>query len=221
MNKSFEKTDQQMQKDVVNELKWDPSVTPERISVTVSDGIVTLSGSVPHYVDKMTAEEAAQRVGGVRAVADEVEVKMDASYVRSDEDIAKAALSAMEWNYQIPLGLKVTVDEGWVTLIGETEWDYQRNAAEVTVGQLMGVCGVYNEIKLKAKVQPGDIKTRIENALKRSAENESRKINVDVNGDQVTLSGDVHSLPNIEDARFAAWSAPGVMKVENNLRFTN
>ncbi len=221
MNNILEKTDLQIQKDVVNELKWDPSVIPQRISVTVNDGIVTLNGSVPHYLDKVGAEKAAHRVGGVRAVADEVEVKMNESYERSDEDIAKAALDALEWNYQVPEGIKVTVDDGWVTLIGETEWDYQREAAKETVGQLMGVCGVYNEIALKSKVQPGDIKTRIEDALKRTAESEGRKIQVTVSGDQVTLSGDVHSFSDIEDARFAAWSAPGVMKVENNLRFVN
>ncbi len=217
----FDKTDTQIQKDVMTELKWDPSVSPARISVTAEDGIITLHGTVPHYSDKTRAEVAAQRVGGVRAVADELEVNLLESYIRSDEDIAKAAATALEWSYQVPSSVSVTVDRAWIYLRGETEWEYQRQAARNCVSSLMGVRGVTSEISLKSKIQPSGIKIRIEEALKRSAESDAQKIKVEVAGTQVTLSGTVHSFSEIEDARFAAWSAPGVMSVENDLRLSH
>lgn len=213
----FQKKDTQIQQDVVNELKWDPSITSSQISVTANDGVVTLRGHVPHYFEKSSAEEAAQRVGGVRAVADEIEVKMMGSYERSDEEIAEAALNALTWNYTVPEGVKVVVRQGWITLTGEAEWDFERSAAKNSVSQMMGVRGVTNEMSIKSKARPADIKQRIEEALKRSAEAEGRKINVEVNGDRVTLSGKVESMSEIDEARLAAWKAPGVMTVENNL----
>lgn len=213
----FQKTDQQIQRDVMNELRWNPGITAAQISVTTNDGIVTLRGTVPHYFEKTIAVQSAQRVGGVRAVANEIEVNLLGSYERTDEDIAKAALTALEWNYQVPDGIKVTVEKGWITLKGEADWDYQRNAARDTVSPLMGVCGVSNDITIKTRILPSDIKDRIEAALKRSAEGEGRNISVDVKGNRVILSGNVHSFSEIEDARFAAWSAPGVMIVENNI----
>jgi osmotically-inducible protein OsmY len=216
----FDKKDSQIQHDVMNELKWDPSVTSTQISVTAKNGIVTLHGSVPHFVEKSMAENAAQRVGGVRAVTDEIEVNL-MGLDRSDEDIAEAALNALKWNYSVPDDIKVTVDNGWITLRGEADWDYERTAAQSAVRQLMGVVGVSNKITIKSQVQPSDIKARIEEALKRSAESEGRKINVSVNGDSVTLSGFVESFSEIEDARMAAWNAPGVMSVENNLKLEN
>lgn len=215
----FEKSDSQIQKDVMSELRWDPSVTPFRISVTANDGIVTLRGSVPHYHEKATAEQAAQRIKGVRAVADEIKVDLLGSYERSDEDIARAALSALEWNYQVPDGIKLVVEDGWVTLSGEAEWDYQRNAAKDAVSPLMGVCGVSNKISLKSKVQASDVKTSIRDALKRSAESEGRHITIAVDGTRVTLSGTVQSAAEVEDAVLAAWNAPGVMMVDNRLTF--
>lgn len=216
----FQKTDSQIQQDVINELKWDPSVSGAQVSVTTNDGIVTLRGSVPHYFEKSSAEEAAQRVGGVRAVADEIEVNIMGSYERSDEQIAEAALSALEWSYSAPKNIKVVVQKGWITLKGETEWDYQRIAAKDAVSQLMGVCGVTNNISITSKIQPSDIKVLIEEALKRSAESEGRKIHVTVKGDKVTLTGNVHSFSEVEDARHAAWMAPGVLTVENNLKIS-
>ena len=215
-----QKTDSQIQQDVINEIKWDPSITASEVSVTANDGIVTLRGSVPHYFEKSSAENAAQRVAGVRAVADEIEVNMMGSYERSDEQIAEAALSALKWSYSAPKDIKVTVEKGWITLKGEAEWDYQRNAAKDAVTQLMGVCGVTNSISIKSKIQPSDIKDRIEEALKRSAETESHKIHVSVKGDKVTLSGNIHSLAESKDARHAAWMAPGIMTVENNLKIS-
>ncbi len=216
----LDKTDSQIQADVMNELLWDPSVTADQVSASVKNGIVTLRGNIPHYSEKLSASQAAQRVGGVRAVADEIEVKLLGSYERSDEDIASAALNALKWGYSVPKGIKVKVDHGWVTLGGVADWDYQRNAAKDAVSQLMGVRGVSNDISLHPKIQPSDITTRIKNALKRSAENEGRDIAVKVEGDEVSLSGEVHSSSEMEDARFAAWMAPGVMRVTNNLRIT-
>jgi osmotically-inducible protein OsmY len=214
----FKKTDEQIQEDVMNQLKWIPSVNASQISVTAKDGVVTLRGSVPHYFEKNRAEEAAQGIGGVRAVADELEVDLLGSYERSDSDIATAAVQALDWNYAVPDGIKVTIEKGWITLKGQAEWDYQRAAALDCVRALMGVRGVNNEMTLKTKVQPANVKSRIEEALKRSAESEGRKIEVEVNGDQVTLSGNVHSFSEVENARFAAWCTPGVMNVQNNLR---
>lgn len=211
----FNKTDSDVKRDVLNELMWDPSLNSSEVKVSAADGIVTLSGSVPHYIEKITAEHAAQRVGGVKAVADEL--KVVGVFDKSDEDIARAALNAFKWNYSVPEGIKVSVSNGWLTIDGEVEWDYQRHAAKNSVSELLGVSGVTNNITLKSKAQPSDIKTRIEDALKRSAEAEGRKINVSVHGDKVTLTGKVHSYAELEDARLAAWMAPGVMTVENNL----
>ena len=216
----FQKTDSQIQRDVINELKWDPSVVDSQINVTSKDGVITLRGSVPHYFDKSMAEEAAERVGGVRAVADEIEVDMMGSYEKSDSDIAETALNALEWNYAAPKSIKVTVEKGWVTLKGEADWDYERNAAKNAVSSLLGVRGVSNNITLKEKVQPSDVKTHIEEALKRSAEAEGRKIEVSVNREKVTLTGNVHSFAEIADAGLAAWNAPGVKMVENNLKIS-
>ena len=214
----FDKTDTKIQQDVMNELKWDPSVTSTQISVTAKDGIVTLRGSVPHYFEKSTAEEAAQRVGGVKAIADEIEVDMMGSYLRSDSDIAEAAVNALAWSYSAPKTLKVTVEKGWITLKGETEWEFERNAAKNAVKSLMGVRGVSNDITLKSRVQPSDVKSHIEEALKRSAEAEGRNITVEVKGNHVTLTGNVHSFSEMTDAGLAAWNAPGVTLVDNNLK---
>ncbi|MBY0315097.1 MAG: BON domain-containing protein [Bdellovibrionales bacterium] len=216
----FEKTDSSIKTDVMNELSWDPSIEASQIKVTADDGIVTLRGTVPHYFDKSQAENAAQRVGGVRAVADELEVNLTGPFEKSDEDIAGAAVSALQWSYSAPQDTKVSVTRGWITLRGETEWDYQRTAAKDAVRNLLGVRGVTNSITMKSRAQPSDIKNRIEDALKRSAEAEGRKIQVSVKGNVVTLSGNVHSMSEKDDIRMAAWMAPGVVTVENNLRIS-
>lgn len=211
----FNKNDLDLKNDVINELMWDPSVTSSKVKVSSKDGIITLSGSVPHYIEKMSAEKAAQRVGGVRVVADELEVM--GALDKSDEEIAEASLNAIKWKYSVPDDVKISVDHGWITLTGDVDWNYQRAAAESAVADLLGVNGVTNSIKIKDQVLPSDVKTRIEEALKRSAEAEGRKIHVVVQGDTVTLTGNVHSFGEVEDARFAAWAAPGVMTVINNL----
>lgn len=211
----FNKSDLDIKQDVLNELMWDPSVTTAEVQVSAKDGIVTLKGSVPHFIEKLAAEHAAERVGGVKAVADELEVKT--VFDKSDEEIAAAAITAMKWNYSVPDDVKVSVDKGWITLTGKADWDYERNAAKDSVSQLVGVRGVTNSISLVSKAQPTDIKTRIEAALRRSAEAEGRKITVSVDGDKVTLTGNVHSFSEVEDAKEAAWKAPGVMSVQNDL----
>jgi osmotically-inducible protein OsmY len=211
------KADAQLKQDVESELRWDPSVTFDQIRVTADDGVVTLRGSVPHNSEKTSAERAAQRVGGVRAVADELEVNLFPGFERTDEEIAHSALAALGWNYSVPESVKVTVEKGFVTLRGEAEWEYERNAARVAVASLMGVRGVRNEITIKSRVQASDVKTKIEEALKRSAETEGGNINVTVSGSRVSLSGRVQSFSELEDARTAAWSAPGVTMVDDDL----
>ena len=212
------KTDAQIQTDVMQELKWDPSLTHEHIGVAVSDGIVTLSGTVPSYVEKSSAEKAAQRVGGVKAVVEKIEVKIPGSYHRDDQDIAKAITDQFRWHTQVPDELvKVSVENGWVDLTGEVEWDYQRSAAENAVRGLTGVKGITNKITIRLKVaQPSDIRDKIEGALKRAAEREADRITVEVRGSRVILSGKVRSFAELRDVRGAAFSAPGVTAVEDS-----
>jgi osmotically-inducible protein OsmY len=211
------KTDAQIQTDVMQELKWDPSVTHEHIGVIVADGIVTLSGVVPTYIEKSRAEKAAQRVGGVRAVVEKIEVKFRGAPPSDDQALAKAILDVFRWNAQIPDEvLKVTVQNGWVELTGEVEWNYQRSATERAVRGLTGVRGITNLITIKARVaQSQEIKTKIEQALKRAAEREAGRIQVQVHGTRVVLSGDVRSFAELRDVRGAAFSAPGVTAVED------
>lgn len=214
----FGKSDAQIQTDVMNELKWDPSVNMAAVTSTTDNGIVTLRGTVSHFWDKTLAEGAAQRVGGVRAVADEIVVEITGPHEKSDEEIAEAALNALKWNYAVPNDIMVSVDKAWVTLRGEVEWDYERNAARNAVSRLIGVKGVLNAITIKPSVKAEDVQSQIEAALKRSAEVEGRKIKVTVSGSHVTLTGDVHSFSEIGDAGLAAWNAPGVTRVENELK---
>ncbi|MDO8335510.1 MAG: BON domain-containing protein [Candidatus Saccharibacteria bacterium] len=213
------KTDSQIQADVMQELIWDPRVSHEHIGVAVTDGIVALSGTIPSYIEKSAAERAAQRVAGVKAVVEKIEVKLPSLYEKDDLDIAEAVLNSFLWNVEIPDKLiKVSVENGWVKLTGEVEWNYQRNAAEKLVRSLTGVKGVSNNIILKTReVQAGVVKQKIEDALKREALREAKQINVAINGGTVTLSGKVHSFSEMNDAKLAAWSAPGVTKIENKL----
>ena len=213
------KTDSQIQKDVIQELTWDPSVTHEHIGVSVLDGIVTLSGTIPSYIEKSAAERVVQHVAGVKAIVEKIEVKLPGSQRRDDQDIAKALISQLKWNVQVPDdAIKVSVEDAWVELSGNVEWDYQRTAAENCARSLIGVKGVSNYINLKGKkVKPEVIKQKIEEALKREAEREARRISVEVHGSKVILSGEVHSIAEMNDVKMAAWSAPGVTSVENNI----
>ena len=213
----FKKIDSQLKDDVVSELNWEPSVTSTDISVSAVEGIITLRGRVPHYSQKAKAEKAAQRVSGVRAVADEMEVDLTGANERSDVEMSKTALTALEWNYSVPEGIKVSVEKGWITLRGEAQWGYQRVAAEEAVSDLKGVRGITNEITIEPVAQTAEVKRLIEEALRRSSGSEVRAISVAVDGARVILSGNVHTFAEIEDAGRAAWNAVGVRFVENNL----
>ncbi|MCM0606289.1 MAG: BON domain-containing protein [Xanthomonadaceae bacterium] len=215
------KTDSQIQTDVMQELKWDPRVTHEHIGVSVQNHIVTLGGSVPSFVEKNAAERAAQRVEGATAVVEKIEVKPVHSYVRDDQDIASSISSVFKWNIQIPgEQIKVSVAKGWVALRGEVDWGFQKNAAEKAVRALIGVNGLFNHIIVKSRVQSADIKQNIEDAFRRAGEREAKNINVSILNGHVTLSGKVHSLSDLREAKIAAWCAPGVTEVEDHLVVT-
>lgn len=210
-----------LQQDVMDELDWEPSVNAADIGVTVKDGVVTLTGHVPSYAEKRAAEQAALRVSGVKAVAEEVEVRLPSSQKRTDADIAKAVLDAIKWNVYLPeKTLKVKVEEGVVTLEGDVVWQYQRDKALEVVRPLAGVRSIINLIKVKPHITPLGIKDRIYKALERTAEEEAARIMVEVDGGEVTLSGDVRTNVERQDAVRAAWSAPGVTKVINHIRVT-
>jgi osmotically-inducible protein OsmY len=213
------KSDSQIQKDVILALEWDPSISHELIGVSTSSGVVTLSGDVPSYFEKVEAEKIAQRVGGVKAVVEKIEVRMSDFYIKDDQEIAEAIINQFKWNYTVPHDkIKIRVEKGWVELKGEVEWEFQREAAKSSIQDLIGVKGISNKISLKEKqVDASAIKRRIETALKNEAKQEAGKIAVDVIGGTVTLTGDVHSFAEMDDAKWAAWAAPGVSKVKNNL----
>lgn len=216
------KTDLQIKKDIQDELVWDPAVSSTDIGVIVKDGVVTLTGHLSSLAEKLAAERAAQRVAGVKAVAVEMDVRPLSSNARSDTDIAVAAKQALSWNVSVPEGhVQTKVEKGWLSLTGEVEWDYQRRAAERAVRDLLGVVGVTNLVKVKPRISPIDIQKSIEGALKRQAEREAQHMQVLVEGSRVTLRGKVHSWSERQAAQGAAWSAPGVSNVTNELAITS
>ena len=212
------RTDEEIQRDILEELKWDTRVRPNEIGVAVKDGIVTLTGWVDSYLKKMAAEEAAHRVRGVKAVVNDIEVRLPSSAERTDEDLAKAALNALQWEAGVPADkLEVTVSHGWVTLKGEVEYGYQKREAERAVERLSGVRGVINLIRVKPGLSPTDLKQKIEQALVRNAELDASRITVEVQGSKVILHGTVRSYAEKKAAEEAAWAAPGVSEVENHI----
>jgi len=209
-------TDKEIQQAVLRELEWEPQVKSTEIGVAVKDGIVTLTGFVDSYSKKYHAERAAQRVFGVKAVVNDLEVKLPFSMERTDEDIARAAVQALESRITVPEDkIKVTVRNGWITLEGDVEWKFQREAAESAVRHLAGVKGVTDLITIKARVSPANVKAKIEDALKRTIEEDAKRITVETTNSTVILRGTVHSWFERQEAERAAWRAPGVTKVED------
>jgi osmotically-inducible protein OsmY len=213
-------TDEQIQLDVLEELKWDARVRPNEIGVVVKNGIVTLTGGVDTYTKKWAAEDAAHRVRGVKAVANDIEVRLPNSAERTDPDIAAAVTRTLEWDAFVPIEkLDVTVSKGWITLRGEVEWQYQKEDAERVVRRLSGVRGVTNLITVRPRVKPSpqELKRKIEDALVRSAETDAERITVEVQGEKVILKGTVRSWAERQEAERVAWLAPGVNAVENRI----
>ena len=214
------RSDEQIQRDVLEELKWDARVQPNEIGVSVKDRVVTLTGWVDSYAKKWVAEQAAHRVRGVVAVANDIEVRLPSSAERTDSDIAAAVTRALEWDAFVPVEkIDVTVSRGWVTLKGEVEWEFQRRSAERAVRRISGVRGVTNLIAIRPRRQPSpqDLRKQIEDALVRNAETDAERITVDVDGSKVVLKGTVRSWMERETAERVAWSAPGVTAVENRI----
>jgi osmotically-inducible protein OsmY len=212
------KTDLQLHRDVVDELSWDPRVKEAEIGIAAKDGVVTLSGSVETYAQKYAAERDVERVTGVRAVADDLHVRPSGTFLRNDTDIAHSVVNALAWDIEVP-AQKITakVDNGWVTLRGDVNWNYQKVAAERAVRYLAGVKGIANLIDVKPHVSPVEVKSKIEAALKRNAELDAKLIDVETTGGKVTLKGHVRSWAERADAEHAAWAAPGVKEVDDRL----
>jgi osmotically-inducible protein OsmY len=212
------KTDKQLQQDVIAELAWEPSVNSAHIGVEVEGGVVTLAGHVSSYVEKLDVERAALRVCGVKAMAIEMDVKIPSLSVRSDADIAHTVENVLEWTSYLPRNrVKVMVEASWVTLTGEVDGEFQRQAALQAVRGLMGVIGVSDDIKIKAQVSSTAVKSDIESALKRRAKTDAQQISVEVQGADVTLTGKVHSWSERDLAKNAAWSTSGVRNVVDNM----
>jgi osmotically-inducible protein OsmY len=208
----------EIERDVKEELKWNPDLDSTDIGVSVSKGVVTLTGFVKSYFDRLEAETAAKRVAGVVGVANDIEVRLPNFDERPDPEIARDAVSALRT--QLPLSsehIKVIVKNGEVTLEGEVEWQYQKQAAENAVRRIKGVKNVINTIHLKPKVEPAQIKTKIVDALRRNAEVDANRIQVETHGGEVILKGTVRSWIEREEAERVAWSAPGVKKVEDRI----
>jgi osmotically-inducible protein OsmY len=208
----------ELQHDVLAELEWEPMVDPAEIGVSVGDGIVTLNGTVKNLPEKWAAERAALRIAGVKAVANEIEVKLIPGGERNDADIARSALNALAWNTYVPQDrVKVEVEKGWVTLKGTVDWRYQKEAAENAVHHMTGVRGVTNGIGVKPRVTSTEVREKIEKALKRSAEVDAQRVKIETVGDKVILRGSVRSFAERKEVERAAWSAPGVSEVENHI----
>jgi osmotically-inducible protein OsmY len=212
------KSDSEIERDVRDELQWDPDLKAEDIAVSVKDGVVTLAGFTRSYTDRLEAEAAAKRVAGVHAVANDIEVRLPAIDQRPDPDIARDTVAALK--SELPIShdkIKVIVKDGWITLEGSAEWQYQKTTAENAVRKIKGVKGVTNVIQLKPAVQPTDIQRKIQEAFKRSAELDANRISVEAKGSEVILKGTVRSWTEREEAERVAWSAPGVTHVEDRI----
>lgn len=211
-------TDTQLHDAVQRQLDWDPEINAREIGLTASDGVITLTGFVNSYAEKLAAEQTVKRVRGVRAVADDIQVRLRDE--RTDPEIAKDAVHALETHTSVPTQITVTVRHGFLTLEGTVEWMYQKAAAGSAVMYLKGVKGVSNLVRISPMATPGQVKTKIEEALKRCAEIDARQVHVEAEDGTVTLSGNVRSWAERHEAERAAWAAPGVAKVQNHIAVT-
>jgi len=213
--------DKQLQQAVTDELAWDPSITAAHIGITATDGVVTLNGHVPSYWEKRSAEAAAGKVKGVKAVVEEIKVQLFGGDLWSDEKIATRALENLASDGSVPKDkVKLTVEKGWVTLTGEVDWYYQKSAAEYDVHRLFGVVGITNNIKIKPQVQAQDVRQKIEKALERTALFDSSNISINADGGKVTLGGNVRDWHERDVVETAAWSVPGVTQVQDKIALT-
>lgn len=212
------KTDAQIQKDVMEQMKWEPFLKPSEIGVSVNNGIVTLSGIVDSYAKKLHAEKATRRVSGVKAIAEDVQIGVSPLHKKTDTEIAAAVTNALQWNVAvINEMIRIKVENGVVTLEGEVEWDFQRSRAVKSIENLAGVCFVNNLIRLKPKVTVADVEQQISEAFRRSANIDAGKIHCEAEGGLLTLRGEVRSYAEKKDAEHAAWNVPGVISVNNKL----
>jgi osmotically-inducible protein OsmY len=215
------KTDLTLRDDVIHELNWDPSINASNIVVEVSDSVVTLSGYVGSYAEKWRAEHIAKRVKGVRTLALRINVRLSSVSEVSDTDITREVRNALRWStYQFPESIYTDVSEGVVTLRGEVEWRYLKEAAENTIKHLKGIVGISNLIEVIPKVTVNVVKSQIESALKRQARDNIHEIGIDINGDEVTLRGSVRSWSDRELVKDVLWSVPGVRKVVDFMDIT-
>jgi osmotically-inducible protein OsmY len=211
-------TDRELQEHVQQALDWEPSIDVADVGVTVDNGIVTLRGDIRTFSEKSVAERVALRVYGVKAVANDLTVRLGKPFERTDGDLAQAAVTSLKWNSMVPTErISVAVTRGWVTLTGTVDWNYQRDSAVKAVRDLVGVVGVTNSIKVRAHVSVADVHTKIQAALTRNAEIDARRINVSAKDGTVVLSGNVHSWAERDQATRAAWAAPGVTDVQDRL----
>lgn len=212
------KSNEELQKDVQNAIKWEPLLHAAEIGVTVKDGVVNLTGTVDSYAKKLEAEEAAKNVAGVKAVVEKIQIKSEHWGKTSDNEIATEVLSALKWDWQVPNDkVKVKVENGWITLTGELAWNYQKEAAKKAVNNLNGVQGVTNNITIKSEVHDAIEQKDVENALERNWSINADDIKVKVSGTKVTLTGTVTSWYQKDEAARIAWKTPGIWTVENEL----
>lgn len=212
------RTDLEIQKDLVSQLAWEPFLKSSQIGISVKEGVVTLSGQVDSFAQKLHAEKAVFKVAGVRALAEDIHIGVSPAFKKTDAEIAASVLNALTWHSAVPQELiRVKVEDGIVTLEGEVEWEFQRNSAKNAVSPLLGVRHVNNLISIAPKVFITDVKSKISDALHRSASIDAEKVNVEVDGGRVILRGKVRSYAEKEDAEDAVWCAPGVTKLESYL----